>query len=449
MRRWMTSRDDEDLVFSSYRLVGRFLGWAGLVAIVACSDRSDRLAPDRRACSLWLPGLQSNATHDGPGSGVVYRTRDGGRTWAPKTRSIPPLCCSSGIESFQFSDPDRGWFGASMALYRTLDGGESWQRHLPLWDVPIEGIGDVFSEVTIDEIEFFDNQRGLVFVEGRLNRQTPGPSTGHVLMTTDGGATWRGEGSALLLGVAADPSRPGSGRVPTACTTPTGHALAKVQASVVPGDDFSFSVTSDYGQSWRPLPRLPTVDYSYNVYAYLETWCTGDDELWITDNGSILLRSRDAGRTWEDLRHRIPKLARYFTLQVAASRILIAEGWREDGFWTTLRTLDAGRTWREIYSSNPLDADRRRTRLVTGASDEGTVFVESDVVLELEEIHHGAILHPYSNNVRALVVPFDSEEPRRFPFPSGAWLSDRYPNPVTTFALMESVAPGGAGCDGG
>ena len=438
MRRWMTSWD-EGFLSSSCRLARKCLGWACLVAIVACRGTSDHPAPDHRACSIWLRGMQADADNT-EGPTVLYRTRDGGRTWAPAGR-FPYSLDRNEIESLHFSDPDRGWLGTRMALYRSLDGGESWKRHLPLWDVPIEGIGDVFSAVTVNQIQFFDNERGLVFVEGQLNRQSPGPSATYVLRTTDGGATWRGARSDALLGTADDPSRPGSGRVPTACATRSGRALAQVMASVVPGEDFSLSVTDDYGQSWHPLPRLRTIDYSSEGHGSVQTWCTGNDEFWIGSYGSTLLRSRDGGQTWQDLGHRIPKLAEYFRFEVATSRILIVDGRREDGTRTTLRSRDSGRTWQELHNPD----EPPYWGLVAGAAAEGSLFIKSD---EFHGIFDSHGWYPYDHNLRALIFPLESqgENPWQFPFPPDAWRESNTRG-ITRFVLMEPVAPGG-GCPG-
>jgi len=127
---------------------------------------------------------------------VLLATSDGGTTWVE--RSLPPpiaSCCGSAVwRVFQvdFLDanigwaiaPPPGWKKASPVrdwLYRTSDGGQTWalvQKELPLgW--PITGL------LVVDGNDAFAAQD-----QNATGGAPVGPGT-ELLKTTDGGRTWR------------------------------------------------------------------------------------------------------------------------------------------------------------------------------------------------------------------------------------------------------------------
>jgi photosystem II stability/assembly factor-like uncharacterized protein len=57
--------------------------------------------------------------------GPLLITRDGGATW---DCTEVPNEADSGILQVQFVDDDRGWALTNQAIWRTLDGGEHWER---------------------------------------------------------------------------------------------------------------------------------------------------------------------------------------------------------------------------------------------------------------------------------------------------------------------------------
>lgn len=108
-------------------------------------------------------------------AGPLYRTRDGGQTWAEFSASPG----GPGIPlSVSFAGTDRGWMLISAGdpdgvggVGVTADGGETWVRHLP------EGMRDI---------------QMLSAVSGEIAwvvASAPG-RPGVLMRTTDGGATW-------------------------------------------------------------------------------------------------------------------------------------------------------------------------------------------------------------------------------------------------------------------
>jgi photosystem II stability/assembly factor-like uncharacterized protein len=138
--------------------------------------------------SAWVTYQFSNTTKV-PANPVVWRTADGGRTW----QASSPLNTSDLNETYLvsnvfFATPSAGWIlihvGAGMnhdyvALYRSTDGGASWLRVIdPYTDQGIQGC-------TKTGLVFSDGSNG--WLTGNCNGVAPGAL---LFQTVDGGATW-------------------------------------------------------------------------------------------------------------------------------------------------------------------------------------------------------------------------------------------------------------------
>lgn len=164
---------------------------------------------------------------------LVVVTRDGGRTWS--TRPMPATT-GSHVYGIQFVDPDHGFAYApagvtvelgkarmSEALYRTIDGGSTWQRT----DVSVTLA--VPAAVSAGDIEwqswwslhFADRLNGHFFLQPRLSMVAPAAdeapsslaSTCVRFDTSDGGATWSAPQPSPCLAqlVFSDRSKPNLG----------------------------------------------------------------------------------------------------------------------------------------------------------------------------------------------------------------------------------------------
>jgi photosystem II stability/assembly factor-like uncharacterized protein len=114
----------------------------------------------------WKASWWDGAT-DGPLRYGLMRTEDGGCRWHGVPSSQHPS--SRGGELF-FLDDDHGWLagGYKGTLYRTADGGRSWQT-MPL----------PFAKTSIKSVYFQDRDAGWL-ITGR----------GQLLATRDAGRTW-------------------------------------------------------------------------------------------------------------------------------------------------------------------------------------------------------------------------------------------------------------------
>jgi photosystem II stability/assembly factor-like uncharacterized protein len=128
---------------------------------------------------LWAgrQGPWENGAWDGPNSGL-YKSADGGNTWHPLTQGLPTT--AQGLSRIGFciapSDPSRLYAtveaGASGGIYRSDDGGESWQKLNS--DQRFWGRGDDFAEVKADP-----KNKDIVYTADVV-----------VWKSVDGGASW-------------------------------------------------------------------------------------------------------------------------------------------------------------------------------------------------------------------------------------------------------------------
>ena len=121
---------------------------------------------------------------------VVWHTQDAGKNWqASESLELPADSPPPSPDFMQFIDPQRGWVlthvGAGMmhdyvALFRTTDGGVTWQR--------------VMDPNTTSEIQSF-GKTGLVFVDENTGWMTRDPggvvNTVYLDQTQDGGQDWQ------------------------------------------------------------------------------------------------------------------------------------------------------------------------------------------------------------------------------------------------------------------
>ncbi len=128
---------------------------------------------------LWAgrQGPWENGAWDGPNSGL-YKSADGGNTWHQLTQGLPTT--AQGLSRIGFciapSDPSRLYAtveaGASGGIYRSDDGGESWQKLNS--DQRFWGRGDDFAEVKADP-----KNKDIVYTADVV-----------VWKSVDGGASW-------------------------------------------------------------------------------------------------------------------------------------------------------------------------------------------------------------------------------------------------------------------
>ena len=115
-------------------------GWTGWLAAATASfqieivaTRGTALVPLRVPVGNGIPltGPRTGFTWDisGPGPGgtvTLYRTTDGGRTWQRAQVRLELPAGSAGTIQLAFTDVTHGWLIAAGTTWHTADGGRSW-----------------------------------------------------------------------------------------------------------------------------------------------------------------------------------------------------------------------------------------------------------------------------------------------------------------------------------
>jgi photosystem II stability/assembly factor-like uncharacterized protein len=230
----------------------------------------------------------------------VYRSSDGGRTWSHRGladgQQIPELAVDP-------HNPDRVFaavlghpYGPSdmRGIYRSLDGGRTWQRVL-YKDNDTGG-----SCVALDP-----GNPAVVYAGLWQSRLGPwedknefNGTGGGLFKSTDGGTTWR----QLKTGLPADLSQINIAIAPSEPTR-----LYAAVATSEPGD-YQSAVglgvfrSDDGGESWRRIttdPR-PALRIGGGDLTILRVDPTNADIVYST--GIVTVKSLDGGRTWQPLR---------------------------------------------------------------------------------------------------------------------------------------------------
>jgi photosystem II stability/assembly factor-like uncharacterized protein len=166
-----------------------------LLAVAACSGAARApvfatAAPNSAAPAQWIrqtvpstascrsvSAVSATVAWAGCTGGHVFRTLDGGATWAADTVLGAARLDFRGIKAFDANTAVIASAGPAEQgqahIYRTVDGGKNWSL---TWSDTSKGI-------FLDGIAFWDSRHGFTFsdpVNGRLV----------VLTTDDGGSTW-------------------------------------------------------------------------------------------------------------------------------------------------------------------------------------------------------------------------------------------------------------------
>lgn len=122
----------------------------------------------------FVDSLHGWIAASGPKLNGILRTTNGGQNWQFHDTKLS-------VSRFSFADTNHGWASTGDQIYRTIDGGVSWDS-LVCWCSGAE-------ELKIMELAFTDTLNGWAI--GYMFYQ--GDTHGAIYRTTDGGITWHQE----------------------------------------------------------------------------------------------------------------------------------------------------------------------------------------------------------------------------------------------------------------
>ena len=226
-----------------------------------------------------------------PGDGV-YKSTDGGDTWTHvglrETRHIarlrihptnPDIVYVAAMGDMFGPNPDRG-------IYRTTDGGETWQR--VLYRGETTGGVDLSIDRANPSVVFASLNHHVTLM---WDEESGGPTTG-LFRTTDGGDTWTditrnpGMPSGMIGKIGVDISPVSSDRV-----------YAFVEAD---GGEGGIYRSDDGGSTWQLTHQDPGKMEIPNSYNHI-TADSQDPDVVYLQVISGLFKSTDAGRTFEEV----------------------------------------------------------------------------------------------------------------------------------------------------
>jgi photosystem II stability/assembly factor-like uncharacterized protein len=256
----------------------------------------------------------------------LLTTRDRGTHWrdiTPGPRE-PPIQLSDA----RFLDAAHGWTGAvggfgtkAVQIFRTPDGGTTWQSSQVMVDQPLG--------ITFD---FVDPQHGWLVVATQASSNFA--RFGQLFQTADGGATW----SALP-------------------PPPSGHPVRFISLStgwIVGGANFDqLYVTRDGGQSWQqqrvPVPAVYADTSALDLPAFVDSRL-GVLPVKFADGSVQLDFSVDGGATWAIDATRAPLFIRqppYARYEAPTPPIFVGNGVMAVALGTELK-LHAGGIWSSV-----------------------------------------------------------------------------------------------------
>ncbi len=254
----------------------------------------------------------------GRSKSLVVRTDDAGRHWrdvspAPQLLPTATLVWDTNVAWVAYSSPDGAF------VYRTVDGGRTWQRssRLPTDRQPFGWL------------DFIDGAHGwFVAITGAAL----GRETSQVFQTTDGGMHWGLMSESQLSEIG--PSTPGS--LPTCDLGVAGTCTGPVPA---------LWVTHDAGRTWhdQPLPA-PSGGYQSGTAFNAPNFFSAVDGAVVMQNGSTttIYTTSNAGQTWA-FRTTLPSLDISTALLDASHWWYVNAGNRQ-----LFQSTDAGRHWSHV-----------------------------------------------------------------------------------------------------
>ncbi len=265
--------------------------------------------------------------------GDVYRTSDGGDTWNRMgVEVVKPFT------HLTFLSPTVGWGVADNMIFGTVDGGRLWSRQH-------KGDSSLNALVLVDE-----KNGWAVGDKGAILRTSQG---GVRLQTEQNGriSTWLSQNSNTTQRL-------------------TDVAILDTNSGWVVGEGGTILHTTDGGTSWLKAVTSSEADLSSVAFAdRLTGWAVGEE--------GTILNTRDGGRTWLPLASGTNK--RLNDIAVAD----VSNLWIVGDKGTLLNSSDGGYTWTPHAVSE--DIGQRLTGVAFGANGNGMIVGKNGTILSTSD----------------------------------------------------------------
>jgi photosystem II stability/assembly factor-like uncharacterized protein len=263
-------------------------------------------------------------------SGILYNTRDAGKTWA--SVKVP---FSGG--SLQFLDEMNGWdlfasdCGAGScggSLYQTSDGGTTWKELIKI---------DQNSINRPNSLPLAGDKTGVAFADlahGWVTGIEPMDNYAWLFATQDGGRAWQHQTLTLPPGYA-----------PAQLAIEPPHFFSP-QEGLLPVNIFSgnimsriFYATLDGGRTWKPSAPAGVS----GVYSFISM-----QDIWVWD-GQTLASTQDGGKTWSTVKTNVDLSQTITQMDFVTKDTGWAIAMGADGRVQIFETQDGGRTWISLH----------------------------------------------------------------------------------------------------
>lgn len=276
---------------------------------------------------------------------------------SPAWRRLPAEPFRGKQDDIAFVSPDTGWYGnGSGKLYRTADGGETWAK---VWEQP---------GTFIRALGFVDARHGFLGNVG-TDYYPSVTDTRPLYRTRDGGVTWtpvEAPGIDIVKGICGidvvNETRIFQGETRT---VPVIHAAGRV------GGPATMLRSVDGGETWRVIDLREQAGMILDVKffdARNGLVCAATSSA--TEEGqALILRTRDGGATWTKAYQSDRKFENCWKMSFPSRQVGYATVQNYEQGTTkrvVVKTMDGGESWREL----PLVDDARVRQFGVGFVDE-------------------------------------------------------------------------------
>jgi len=264
--------------------------------------RYRNIGPFRGGRSVAVAGHkdQPNTYYTGFTGGGVYKTEDGGTNWVNvsdgyfKTGSVGALVVADSDANVIYAGMGetciRGNMSAGDGMYRSVDGGKSWQ-HIGLGDSHF--IGEIVVHPKNPDVVWVAAMGHVFGNEGNDQRG--------VFKSTDGGKTWRKvlyhNEKTGAVDIEIDPNNP---RILFASLWEAYRNPWEMSSG---GEGSGLYRSTDGGETWQNISRKPGMPKGLLGKIGVAVSPLNSDRVWAiveNENGGVF-RSDDGGDTWQRL----------------------------------------------------------------------------------------------------------------------------------------------------